>query len=198
MNRPLHALLDSSKPKSQTLLWNDTALTAFYANATLLSYPSPDAPTSLVTDASNIGVGAVLQQYMYIKGTWQPISFFSRKLTPTLARYSTFDKELHAMYLAIHHFRHFLEGHLFHVLTDHKLLTHALHSRPDRHSPNQARQLNFISQFTSTICHIKGSNNVVADALSCIEANALLSSQPPVLDFSAMAKDSKWIARYVL
>lgn len=93
------------KPESQTLLWNDTALTAFYAikdalaNATLLSYPSPDTPTSLVTDASDIGVGAVLQEY--IKGTWQPISFFSRKLTPTQARYSTFDRELLVTYLAI-------------------------------------------------------------------------------------------------
>ena len=67
---PLHALLDSSQPKSQTLTWNDTALAAFYAtkdaliNATLLSYPSPEALTSLVTDASNTGVGAVLQQYV--------------------------------------------------------------------------------------------------------------------------------------
>ncbi len=66
-------------------------------------------------------------------------------------------------------------------------LTYALHIRMDRHSPRQARHLDYISQFTSSIRHIKGSD-VVADALSRIETNALLSGQPPVVDFAAMAK----------
>ena len=87
---PHHALLYSDKPKSQTIAWNDTALAAFYATkdalatATLLSYPQPDSPTCLVTDASDVGVGAVLQQH--VKGKWNPISFFSKKLTPTQAK----------------------------------------------------------------------------------------------------------------
>ena len=74
---PLHALLCSDKPKSQTIAWNDTALAAFYtpkealATATLLSYPQPDSPTCLVTDASDVGVGAVLQQH--VKGKGNPI-----------------------------------------------------------------------------------------------------------------------------
>ena len=82
--QPLHALLASSKPKSQMLAWNDTALASFnavkeaLANATLLCYPKSDAPTCLVTDASDMAVGAVLQQYT--AGTWHPISFFSRKM----------------------------------------------------------------------------------------------------------------------
>ena len=73
------------------------------------------------------------------------------------------------------------------MLTDHTL-TYALHTCPDCHSPCQDRQLDYISQFTSNICHIHGSDNVVADALSCIETNALLSGQLPVVDFAAMAK----------
>ena len=114
--------------------------------------------------------------------------FFSKKMKPAETHYSTFDRELLAVYLAIRHFRHFLEGRQFHVLTDHKPLTFALQARPDRHTPRQARQLDFISQFTSTIRHIHGPDNVVADALSRIETNALLDKQPPVLDFAAMAK----------
>ena len=74
------------------------------------------------------------------------------------------------------------------MLTDHKPLTHALHTRSDCHSPRQARQLDYISQFTSNIRHIHGSDHVVADALSRIETNALLSGQPPVVEFAAMAK----------
>lgn len=71
---PLHSLLASSHTKSQTLTWTDPALAAFnatketLANTTLLSYPQPDAPTCLMTDASDTAVGAVLQQYMTVHG----------------------------------------------------------------------------------------------------------------------------------
>ena len=140
-----------------------------------------------MTDASDIAVGAVLQQY--IDSQWCPISFFSRKIIPTQARYSTFGRELLAVYLSIRHFFHFLEGRHFQVLMDHKPLTYALNCRTDRHSPRQARQLDYISQFTIHIHHVRGSANVVADALSRIEMNALLSGQPPVVDFAAMARD---------
>ena len=190
--QPLHALLAN---KTQTVTWNDDAATAFnatkeaLANATLLSYPKLDAPTCLMTDASDTAVGGVLQQL--IDSTWKSISFFSKKLRPVETHYSTFDRELLAIYLGIKHFRHFLEGRHFHVLTDHKPLTYALNSKPDRHSPRQSRQLDYISQFTSVICHVEGHNNPVADALSRIETNALATGLPPVIDFAAMAQAQK-------
>jgi hypothetical protein len=112
--QPLHALITHSKQKSQAIDWHDTALAAFtatkeaLAKATLLSYPTPDAPTCLLTDASDMAVGAVLQQY--VDGAWRPLSFFSKKMKPSKTRYSTFDRELLAVYLAIRHFCHFLEG----------------------------------------------------------------------------------------
>ena len=177
---PLHSLL---KGKSRSITWTDTATTSFnatkkaLAEATLLSYPSPNAPTCLMTDASDTAVGAVLQKN--IKGTWKPISFFSHKLNPAETRYSTFDRELLAVFLGIKHFQHFLEGQTFHVLTDHKPLTFALTSHSDRYSPRQSRHLDYISQYTSTIRHIHGTDNVVADTLSHMESNALLSNQPP-------------------
>ena len=108
-------------------------------------------------------------------------------MTPAETCYSTFDKELLAVYIAIKHFRHFLEGRHFHVLTDHKPLTFALNTRLDRNSPRQARQLDYISQFTSTIRHVQGLDNIIADALSRVETNALLSGQLPTVDFAAMA-----------
>ena len=66
------------------------------ANAPLLSYPHPDTPTWLMTDASDTAVGAVLE---HINGTWHPISFFSRKTTPAETWYSTFDRELLPVFL---------------------------------------------------------------------------------------------------
>ena len=128
--QPLHSLLNHTKCPSDSLEWTDTAVTAFseikdaLANASLLVHPIPAAPTCVMTDASDMAVGAVLQQYIH--GQWHPISFFSRALQPAETRYSTFDRELLAIYLAIRHFRYFLEGRNFYVLTDHKPLVYAL------------------------------------------------------------------------
>ena len=63
--RPLHNLLAKTKTK-QPLAWDDNTVKAFndikqaIASASLLSYPTPDAPTNIMTDASNTTVGAIL------------------------------------------------------------------------------------------------------------------------------------------
>ena len=92
-----------------------------FAAATGLAHPSATAETSINTDASDTAVGAVLQQCLH--GVWTPISFFSRKLLPAEKKYSTFDQELLAMYLAVKKFRYFIEGRKFAIFTDHKPLT---------------------------------------------------------------------------
>lgn len=124
----------------------------------------PNARLVLSTDASGDAVGAALQQL--VDGELRPLSFFSRRLQPAQTRYSTFGRELLAIYYAIRHFRHLLEGRSFSVLTDHKPLTFALHQSSDRHSPREIRQLDYIAQFTSDIRYVAGSSNVAADALS--------------------------------
>ena len=78
-----------------------------------------------------------------------------------------------------------MEGRTFYVLTDHKPLTHALSSRFDKHSPRQIRQLDFISQFTSDIRHIKREHNTAADALSRIAI--IQEHTSPTIDFQAIA-----------
>ena len=66
-------------------------------------------------------------------------------------------------------------------------LIFALQSHSDRYSPRQLRHLDFISQFTSDIRHVNGTDNCVADALSQIETNAL-HQLPPIIDFKAIAE----------
>lgn len=95
-----------------------------------------------------------------------------------------FDQEFLAIYFAIKYFCHFIKGRIFHVYTDHKPLTFALASQSTSQSPRQLRHHSFISQFTNDICHIKGTENSVADALSRIEINSL-SDQ--VVDFEKLA-----------
>lgn len=136
-----------------------------------------------MTDASEVAVGAVLQQY--IQGQWCPISFFSKALKPAETRYSIFDRELLAIYLAVKHFRYFLERRDFHVVTDHKPLVYALSARSDRYSPRQVRHLDLI---TADIRHVQGSRNAAADALSRLSVSALhTGDSTPVVDFRAMS-----------
>ena len=77
----------------------------------LLHYnPHPYSELSLRIDAPQVAVDAVLQQTS--NGIPRPLAFFSRKLQPAEMRYSTFGRELLAVYLSIKHFRYFLEGSL--------------------------------------------------------------------------------------
>nr|VZI10058.1 unnamed protein product [Spirometra erinaceieuropaei] len=164
---PLTSLLWGSK---RTFELTSAALTSFeqvkalLADATLLTHFHADAPISLMADASNVAVGAVLQQSL--PDSTVPLAFFSKKLSKAETRYSIFGRELLAAYLAVRHFRHLLEGREFTIFTDHKPLTFAIHSHSDKLSPREIRHLDYISQFTSDIRHIDGSRNEVADALS--------------------------------
>ncbi|GFY40870.1 transposon Ty3-I Gag-Pol polyprotein [Trichonephila inaurata madagascariensis] len=138
------------------------------AKVATLNYPTPDLQLCLLVDASNSAVGGALN--CLTENGPQPIEFFSRKLSATETKYSTYDREFLAIYLAIKQFRHQLEGHNFVIFTDHGPLTFAFNKISDSCSPRQLRHLDFISQFSTDIRHVSGSDNSVADALSRINA----------------------------
>lgn len=138
------------------------------AQAALLTHPDVTVPWAIFTDASDFAVGAVLQQLT--QGVWQPLGFFSKKLAPNNKKLCPYDRELHAVYEAVRHFRHVFEGRHITIFTDHKPLVHAFQQNLDRASPWQFRRLDLIGQFTTEIKHVAGQDNVVADALSRVEA----------------------------
>ena len=141
-------------------------------------------------DASDVAIGAVLLQWK--QAQWCPIAYFSRKLTVTESNYSMFDQEVLAIYKVVKHFRYFIEGRQFHIGTDHKPNTFALSSRSKKHSPRQTRHLDYITQFTNDIHHIKGTANVAADMLSQVVIDSLQATgTPPRLDFQALAKSQR-------
>ena len=127
-----------------------------------------------MTDASDVAVGATLQQE--VDGHKRPLGFFSKSLDLSRAQrnYSTFDRELVAIYLSLKHSRYFMEGRPFTIYTDHAPLTHTI-SSPLKDAPGRRlRQLQFISELTTDIQHVKGTDNVVADLLTRpTELNAL-------------------------
>ena len=170
-------LYDSLSGKKRSLIWGPEQENAFItsksalATATCLHHPIPDAPIVVTTDASVTAVGAVLEQV--VEGVHQPLAFFSKKLRPNEQKYSTFDRELLAVYLALRHFHHNLEGVSFVVRTDHKPLVNALTKTKDAFSARQQRQLSAISEFCCHLEHIPGNRNPAADALSRAAVDAV-------------------------
>lgn len=192
---PLHnhlTMLQKLPKSTKNFSWTAECEEAFnevknaLANATMLAHPNHNAEYAIKTDASSHSVGAVLEQY--VNDSWEPLSFFSKKLSPAQTKYSTFDRELLAIYLAIKHFRHFVEGREFKVFTDHKPLTRALFTNTER-SPRQSNHLDFISQFTTDIRYIQGSSNVVADYLSRPSEYAISTSKD--IDLKTLAEAQK-------
>lgn len=193
MQAPLNAYLHNSKKRDKTkIAWTELALEAFsqckqsLCNAVTLSHPDESAPLILMTDASENCVGAALHQLVGSK--LEPLGFYSKKLTETQTKYSTYDRELLAMYMAIQHFRHNVEGRELTVLTDHKPLTFALTKKTSpSDSPRRLRQLDFISQFCNKIQYIEGDRNTVADALSRINEITM----PTLLEYNKLAEAQK-------
>jgi RNase H-like domain found in reverse transcriptase len=155
-------------PRHLTVTAEMTAAVAAAKNtlaaATGLAHPLPHAQLALVTDASDSHVGGVLQQRE--GAAWLPLSFFSQKLSPAQSCYSTFDRELTAVFSALRHFCFMLEGRQFHVISDHKPLVTAFGQVSPPWSARQQRQLAYITEYTTDIRHTPGASNAVADALS--------------------------------
>ncbi|XP_011699846.1 PREDICTED: uncharacterized protein LOC105457091 [Wasmannia auropunctata] len=171
---PLNGFLTGKKKKDkQAINWTTESEEAFreskkrLAEATLLAHPLENAKLIIKTDASNNAMGAVLEQQQ--AGNWKPLGFFSKKLSETQQKYSTYDRELLAMYSALKFFRHMVEGQDVTILTDHKPLQYAFQQPLDKASERQRRQLSFISEITTEIIYVAGKENTVADTLSRVE-----------------------------
>jgi cleavage and polyadenylation specificity factor subunit 1 len=147
--RPLTDALAGSPRGTAVVEWTEARQTAFtaareaLASSALLDHPAAGAQLALVTDASATHAGAVLQQWR--RGQpWQPLGFFSQKLSATETRYSAFDQELLAVYAGILYFRHLLEGRSFTIFTDNLPLLGALTRVTEPRSDRQRRKLSFI------------------------------------------------------
>lgn len=185
----LQSLLKGNKKNDKTpIIWTPETEAMFteckhdLATAALIAHPLSNAKLVLHVDASNYAVGAVLQQIS--NGHLEPLGFYSKRMTDTQKRYSTYDRELLGIYQAIKHFRHMIEGRECVVQTDHKPLIFAFQQKPEKASPRQLRQLDYIGQFTTDLRHVSGKENIVADTLSRIEQINIIDT----LDFDQLAK----------
>ena len=91
------------------------SLSAAKAKA-ILSYPDLDKDFVLETDASALGLGAVLSE---LRMRVHPVAYASRSLSPQEKRYAVTELETLAVVWAVSHFHAYLYGHNVQVFTDH-------------------------------------------------------------------------------
>ena len=100
------------------------ALKAKISDAPILKSPDFDKPFILQTDASELGLGAVLLQKGE-DGNLNPISYFSRKLLERERHYAVPEKETSIIW-SLNLLRPYLWGHKFTLQTDHRALVSLL------------------------------------------------------------------------
>ena len=121
-------------------------------------FPNFDLPFEIYTDASAVGIGAVLMQGSNV------IQFTSRSLSKSERRYSATKRELLAIVFALSKFQYYVLGKKVTVFTDHKPLTYIHTQEQPNHLILKYFETLFLYNFR--IQYVKGSENVTADALS--------------------------------
>ena len=189
----LYYLFDALKASPKRLNWSEDMQTSFdsikdaLANSTMLHHPDPNLPLAITTDASDVAMGAVIEQ----RGPhgWEPLAFWSKKLSDTQQDWCPYDRELNAAHKAIQHFKHMVEGRPFTLYTDHQSLVPSIHKKTDAPTARQTNQLSEIAEFTTDIRYLEGKSNFVADALS--KPNGILSNKAAtsVSNISSVAND---------
>ncbi len=133
-------------------------------------------PFHLTTDWSTHAMSAVLSQ-PNVDGHDRPIAYASRILTPAEAKYAPTEGECCALTWAVGKFRHYLHGYHFICLTDHQALVWLSTAR--FHNAKLERWALKLQEFSFTVIHKKGSENVVADCLSRLSNHASVASVWP-------------------
>jgi len=162
--KPLQILTNKDMP----FVWNEAQEKAFcvlklrLVSAPILASPSDDGLYVLDTDASQIGLGAVLQQEQ--AGHLKVIAYGSRNLTKAEQNYNTTRRELLAVVYGLKQFRQFLLGRPFRQRVDHSALIYL--RRTPEVMGQAARWLEFIEEYDFTIQHRAGTAHSNCDALS--------------------------------
>lgn len=161
---PLHQLTN----KGQRFGWTEDCAAAFeqlktaLVSAPVLAYPDPSQPFLLDTDASNVGVGAVLSQRG--EAEERVVAYYSCSLSRAERNYCVTRRELLAVVLAVRHFRPYLLGTKFLLRTDHASLTWMLNFRQPE--GQVARWLEILQEYDFEAQHRPGRQHANADALS--------------------------------
>lgn len=162
---PLNRLLKNN----EAWVWGPAQHTAFetlkdrLSSAPVLRRPDPTLPYALHTDWSALGLGAVLTQ-RDSQGEEYVVAYASRSNNAAEAKYSSYEGECLAAVWAIVHFRPYLFGTPFELVTDHQPLKWLMTS--DKLTGKLARWALILQEYDFTVSHRAGTANMDADGLS--------------------------------
>ena len=139
-----------------------TLKTFLISNEHVLALPDFDKEFVVEADASKFGIGGVLSQK---NGRhYQPIAYYSKHLSKTERNYSTSERELLAIVMSVEHFKEYLYGRQFRILSDHEPLKFL--ATCDAPTPRLARLQRRLNIYNQSIEYRAGKNHGNADALS--------------------------------
>ena len=167
----------------------------------------PNLPIVVSADSSKYGLGAVLCQQK--DGAELPVVFASRSLNKAERNYSQTEKEALALVFALKKFHHYLWGHKFSLITDHKPLLGLFNPNkpiPEMASGRIQRWSLMLQAYSFELFHRSGKSLGTADALSHLPLASGPDSVPVCAEWVQLvnaldstpvtANDiSKWTAR---
>lgn len=164
---PLNKLLR----KDSIFKWNEECQKSFdtlkmtLLSPNILQFPDYTKDFIITTDASKVACGAVLAQRF---GDFElPIAFASKAFTKGESNKSTIEQELTAIHWAIEYFRPYIYGRKFVIRTDHRPLIYLFSLKNP--SSKLTRMRWDLEEYDFKVEYIKGSSNVLSDALSRIQ-----------------------------
>ncbi|GFW76790.1 retrovirus-related Pol polyprotein from transposon 412 [Trichonephila clavipes] len=182
---PLYQL----KKKGAKFNWSGEAQDSFdqikrtLTEAPILQLPNFSEQFNLFTDASGVGIGAVLQQNQ------KPIAFASRTLNKAERNYTVTERECLAVIWALNKFKTYFGPLPVKVITDHAALTKLTNGK--NLSSRMIRWALKLSEFNIEWEHRPGVQNVVADLLSRNPVDSVEGSQISCAALRALAINSR-------
>ena len=164
--KPLFALSE----KNKQFLWSEECREAFeklkekLTTSPVLAYPMPEGELVMDTDASDVGLGAVLSQTQ--AGEERVLSYASRTLDKPEKNYCVTRREMLAVIFGLRKFKHYLLGRKVRIRTDHASLRWVTQFKEPE--GQVARWLEELSSYDFQVEHRPGKNHGNADGLSRI------------------------------
>ena len=143
-----------------------TTLKKMITDKPVLRIPDVSRPFVLRTDASEVGLGAVLLQKY--DSQFFPVSYASRKLQGAEKNYSVIEKEGLALVWAIKKFQQYLYGVEFTLQTDHQPLVYIDSAKFE--NSRVMRWALMLQSYRIRLESIKGNDNVGADYMSRVNS----------------------------
>ena len=163
------APLNQLMRKDTAYYWTDEQQQAFeklkqrLIEAPILAHPDFDEPFIIMTDASKIGLGAVLSQKNK-DNKEVVIRYASRRTNDAEQNYAATNLECLGVVWAVQYFRKYVAGTLFQIITDHSAITSLMKTKDPR--GQVARWITILQEYSFEVIYRPGRIHSNVDTLS--------------------------------